>query len=80
MLPVSGFVFGLLTVLTVIAVSSRLDHNVKSTTIVLFGMVFSLFVNALLTVIIAVALYAALRPALIKTGLFDYNVGCGKGK
>ena len=38
------------------------------------------FVNALLTVVIAVALYAALRPALIKTGLFDYNVGCGKGK
>ena len=51
MLPVSGFVFGLLTVLTVIAVSSRLDHNVKSTTIVLFGMVFSLFVNALLILV-----------------------------
>lgn len=33
------------------------------------------FVNAILTVIIAVALYHALRPALIKAGLFDYNVG-----
>ena len=33
------------------------------------------FVNAILTVIIAVALYTALRPALIRTGLFDYNVG-----
>ena len=33
------------------------------------------FVNAILTVIIAVALYAALRPAMIRTGLFDYNIG-----
>ena len=33
------------------------------------------FVNAVLTVIIAVALYTALRPALVRTGLFDYNVG-----
>ncbi len=38
------------------------------------------FVNAILTVIIAVALYAALRPALIKAGLFDYNVGIKKNK
>ena len=37
------------------------------------------FVNAVLTVIIAVALYTALRPAMTKTGLFDYNVGI-KGK
>ncbi len=33
------------------------------------------FVNAILTVIIAVALYAALRPAMARTGLFDYNIG-----
>ncbi len=38
------------------------------------------FVNAILTVIIAVALYAALRPALIRTGLFDYNVGIKRSK
>ena len=38
------------------------------------------FVNAILTVIAAVALYIALRPALIKTGLFDYNVGVKPGK
>ena len=36
------------------------------------------FVNAILTVIIAVALYAALRPAMIRTGLFDYNIGISK--
>ena len=33
------------------------------------------FVNALLSVAAAVLLYAALRPALIRSGLFDYNVG-----
>lgn len=33
------------------------------------------FVNAILAVIIATALYLALRPALAKAGLFDYNVG-----
>ncbi len=38
------------------------------------------FVNAILTVVIAVALYAALRPALIRAGLFDYNVGAKKDK
>jgi Predicted membrane protein len=38
------------------------------------------FVNAVLTVIIAVALYAALRPAMIRTGLFDYNIGIRNSK
>ena len=36
------------------------------------------FVNAILTVIFAVALYHALRPALIRAGLFDFNVGIKK--
>ncbi len=51
MMPTMGFVFGLVTVLIVIAVSTRLDHNVQSSTIVLFGMVCSLFVNALLILV-----------------------------
>lgn len=38
------------------------------------------FVNAILTVVIAVALYTALRPALIRTGIFDYNVGIKREK
>ena len=33
------------------------------------------FVNAVLSLIAAVILYAALRPALIKAELFDFNVG-----
>lgn len=33
------------------------------------------FVNAVLAVIIATALYMALRPALIKANIFDFNIG-----
>ena len=50
-MPVFGFGFGVLTVFAVIAISSRLDRNVQSSTIILFGMVISLFVNALLTLV-----------------------------
>ncbi len=51
LLPATGFVFGLATVLIVIFFSSRLDNNLRNHTIILFGMVLSLFVNAILTMI-----------------------------
>jgi len=49
LLPIAGFVFGLGTVLLVITFASRLDKTLSNNTIILFGMVFSLFVNAILT-------------------------------
>jgi iron complex transport system permease protein len=52
-LPAAGFIFGLATVFFVLAFSSRLDKSVSSNTIILFGMVFSLFVNAILTTLAA---------------------------
>jgi iron complex transport system permease protein len=52
-LPLAGFVFGLATVLFVISFSTRLDKSLSNNTIILFGMVFSLFVNALITTLIA---------------------------
>ena len=52
-LPLAGFVFGLLTVFFVISFSSRLDRSMSNNTVILFGMVFSLFVNAILTTLIA---------------------------
>jgi iron complex transport system permease protein len=52
-LPVAGFLFGILTVFIVITFSSRLDRTMSNNTIILFGMVFSLFVNALLTTLMA---------------------------
>ncbi|MDR1029896.1 MAG: iron ABC transporter permease [Treponema sp.] len=52
-LPVAGFLFGLLTVWLVIRFATRLDHTLSNNTIILFGMVFSLFVNAVLTTLSA---------------------------
>ena len=49
LLPATGFVFALLTVLFVIFFSSRIDRNLHSYTIILMGMVISLFVSAVLT-------------------------------
>ena len=48
-LPVVGFLFGLLTVFIVISFAARIDKTMSNNTIILAGMVFSLFVNALLT-------------------------------
>jgi len=54
MLPLAGFIFGLGTVLVVIAIAHRLDKTLSNNTIILFGMVFSLFVNAILTTLLSV--------------------------
>jgi iron complex transport system permease protein len=48
-LPVMGFAFGFLTIILVIGLASRLDRQMKNLTIILVGMVFSLFVSALTT-------------------------------
>ncbi len=53
LLPGSGFLFGLGTVLLVLGVSSRFDGNASSHTVILFGMVVSLFMNAMLTMVSA---------------------------
>ncbi|AEF80569.1 FecCD family ABC transporter permease [Leadbettera azotonutricia] len=52
-LPAAGFVFGLATVFLVIGFASKLDKAMSNNTVILFGMVFSLFVNALLTTLTA---------------------------
>jgi len=48
-LPATGFVFGLGTMILAIAFASRLDGQMENNTIILTGMVFSLFVNAMTT-------------------------------
>ena len=48
-LPFVGFIFGLITVFSVIVFSTKIDRAMSNNTIVLVGMVLSLFVNALLT-------------------------------
>ena len=53
-LPLAGLIFGSLTVILAVALASKVDKNLGSATIVLTGMVFSLFINALLTLIAGV--------------------------
>jgi iron complex transport system permease protein len=52
-LPFIGFVFGLVTILLAVAFASRIDVQMESNTIILTGMVFSLFVNAITTLMSA---------------------------
>jgi len=50
-LPAVGLFFGLLTVFSAVKFASRMDKNLENNTIILVGMVFSLFVNAILTLL-----------------------------
>lgn len=54
-LPLAGFIFGLGTVFLAMAMAARFDRNLENNTIILVGMVLSLFVNALLTLMTALA-------------------------
>ena len=48
-----GFLGGLATVFLAMGLASRFDRNLENTTVILTGMVLSLFVNAILTLVIA---------------------------
>ncbi len=50
-LPLAGLVFGMLTVLVAVTFAARMDRSMQNNTIILAGMVFSLFVNAVLTLL-----------------------------
>lgn len=52
-LPVIALVFGLVTVFFALGLSSRLDASFENQTVILTGMVLSLFMNAFLTIIMA---------------------------
>lgn len=52
-MPLVGFLCGLLTVLIIIKFASSVDKYMSTSTIILSGMVFSLFCNAILTTITA---------------------------
>lgn len=54
-LPFTGLLCGLLTVFIAVKFASRMDMNMENNTIILVGMVFSLFINAILTLITAMA-------------------------
>lgn len=69
-LPLAGFVFGLVTVFFVSSFSSRLDRSMSSNTIILCGMVLSLFLNAILTTLSAVFSDDLRRIVLWQMGSF----------
>lgn len=52
-LPLVGFAFGLITVFGSVILASKIDGNLSNNTIVLTGMVFSLFINAILLALTA---------------------------
>lgn len=52
-LPMVGLLCGLFTVYCSVKFAARMDKNMENNTIILVGMVFSLFINAILTLIIA---------------------------
>jgi len=54
-LPFIGFVFGFGTILLAVAFATRLDVQMENNTIILVGMVFSLFVNAVTTLMSALS-------------------------
>jgi len=54
-LPVLGFIFGLATIFIAVSFSSRIDSRMENNTIILTGMVFSLFTNAIITLMSALS-------------------------
>jgi iron complex transport system permease protein len=69
-LPIAGFVSGLLTVCAVLVFSAKLDKSLSNNTIILLGMVLSLFVNAVLTTIGALFTEELKRITLWQMGSF----------
>jgi len=69
-LPLAGFVFGVAAVFFVAAFSSRIDKSMSNNTIILCGMVFSLFINALLTLLSAIFSDDLKRIVLWQMGSF----------
>ena len=52
-LPIAGTVFGLLSVYAAVKFASLIDKNFENTTIILAGIVFALFINGIITLVIA---------------------------
>jgi iron complex transport system permease protein len=70
-LPFMGFVFGLGTVLIAVSAASRFDRNTGNATIILIGMVMSLFVNAAVTLLMGINKDAAKSVIYWQMGSFS---------
>ena len=70
-LPILGFTFGLATILIVMAISRKLDIRMENHTIILTGMVFSLFINAITTLMFALYRESMQRMIFWQMGSFS---------
>ncbi len=70
-LPFIGFLSGLLTVTLVILFSNRVDRGMSNNTIILSGMVFSLFASAMLTTISALNAHKIEAITMWQMGSFN---------
>lgn len=69
-LPMIGVVFGIGAVVVVLAVSVAIDRNLSNITVVLTGMVFSLFLNAIMTFLATLSPKNAQKISLWQMGSF----------
>lgn len=72
-LPVAGLTFGIITVFLSVVFANKVDKGLESTTIVLCGMVLSLFINAIIMLI------AGLFPHKMQTIIY-WQMGSFSGK
>lgn len=69
-LPVFGLSFGLLTVFLAVMLAAKLDKNMGNITIILTGMAFSMFANAIIAFIMAFASETAQQITFWQLGSF----------
>ncbi|NLD88157.1 MAG: iron ABC transporter permease, partial [Clostridiales bacterium] len=70
LLPFTGLIFGIVIVVAAIAFASRVDRTLSTNTIILSGLVFSLFVGAMLTLLARLNRESIERIALWHLGTF----------
>ncbi|MCL2138898.1 MAG: iron ABC transporter permease [Treponema sp.] len=70
-LPFAGLIFGFVTVFFVAALSSRLDKSMANNTVILCGMIISLFLNAALMILSAIFSDDIKRIVLWQMGSFS---------
>ena len=69
-MPFLGFVFGLLTIVIVMGISRQLDVRMDNHTIILTGMVFGLFINAITTLMFSLFREGIQRMVFWQMGSF----------
>lgn len=70
-LPAFGLIFGLITVALAVGLAARMDKTMGNTTIVLTGMAFSMFANAMISLIVSLSHDNAQRIIFWQMGSFS---------